>query len=102
MKPEVLFFICLFSFAIAWGLVAILYFARVVPTIRKYRGTRTFLEAGLQMNFTGHIREYGDIARQQNSPPMLRVYYVLNGMIIIAILIFVIGIASTFLPEVTH
>ena len=102
MKPEVLFFVCFCSFAVTWGTAAILYVARVVPTVRKHRGMRTFGEAALQLNLAGHVREYGEIAREQNSAPMLRVYYILNGLMVIGVMIFLLGLASTFLPEVKH
>jgi len=95
MSRESLFFLSLFVFACGWAAVALLYFSKVVPAVKRKRGWKTVFEAGLQLNFAGHVREYGSLAKQENNKGMLRVFYLLNVLAVLSILAFLTGVLAT-------
>lgn len=95
MESERLFFCSLVAFACGWAVVAFLYFFKVIPEVKRRRGWRTVLEAGLQLNLAGHIREYGMIAKQENDKKMLRIFYSLNVLVVLSVLAFLSGILTT-------
>jgi hypothetical protein len=95
MDSERLFDFCFTAFCCVWGTVGFLYWFKVIPAVVRKRGWRTILEAGLQLNFPRHIREYGLLAKHQNNKGMLRVFYLLNVLVVMGVLAFVAGALST-------
>jgi len=95
MRSEYLFFSSLVAFTCGWAVVAFLYFVKVIPVVKRKRGWRTVFEAGLQLNFAGHIREYGVLAKQENNRGMLKTFYLLNILIVLSVLAFLVGVLST-------
>lgn len=95
MGTEPLFFSSLAVFTCGWGAVAFLYFFKVIPAVRKKRGLKTIFEAGLQLNFARHVREYGSLAKHEKNKGMLVIFYVLNVLVVLSILAFLTGVLAT-------
>ena len=66
--------------------------------ILRSRGHKTLLEAGLQVNFVGHIKEYGRIAKERNNLGMLVVFYSINALVVFSVFCFICGIFVIILP----
>src|SRR5947209_4837468 len=61
-------FICSLSvFVCGWSIVALLYFSQVIPALRQRSGLKPVLQSIFQVNFSGHIREYGALAKKENN-----------------------------------
>ena len=86
-------------FACGWGSVAILYFLKVIPVITHLRGWKTVLEAGLQLNFSGHIKEYGRVARETNNHTMQVVFYSINALVVFSVVALVCGLLTVILRK---
>ena len=78
-----------------WVAVTFLYLFKIVPAIKKKRIWKTLIEVGLQCNFGGNIRQYGIIAKETNDRTMLKIYYLLNTLVVISMLFFLLTVLST-------
>jgi hypothetical protein len=92
---EILFFVGTAVFGCVWIPVIFLYLFKIVPEVKKRRGLKTIVEAGLQLNFAGNIRRYGIIAKETNDRAMLKIYHLVNILVVVAILVFLITVLST-------
>jgi hypothetical protein len=81
-------------FACGWILVVLLYLIKVVPVIKRRRGIRTLIEAAFQLNFSGHVKEYGRIAKEENNQTMLTIYYSLNVLVVLSVIALLGGLLS--------
>lgn len=97
MNSDTVFRWALSFFALSWAFVAVLYIFKVVPIVKQRHGVRTLLEAGLQLNIPRHIKEYGQIARDQNNPTMLAVFYGINGLVVLSVVCFLCGMGVVIL-----
>jgi hypothetical protein len=95
MGMEHLFFCSVTAFICGWGAVVCLYFSQVIPAVKKRRGSKTVFEAAFQLNFAGHIREYGQIAKQENNMKMLKIFYILNVLVVLSVLAFLTGLLAS-------
>jgi hypothetical protein len=75
--------------------MAVLYFFKVIPTLKRLRGWKPVLEAALNVKFTRHIKEYGRIAREQHNQTMLVVFYSINAGIVFSVVSLLIVLAQT-------
>lgn len=81
-------------FICGWSAVALLYFFAVIPELKKTHGRKVCLEAGFQLNFSRHIREYGALAKQEKDGRKLKIFYLINILICASIIAFLTGILS--------
>jgi hypothetical protein len=96
MERNTLFLLASILFACGWGAVAILYFFKVIPVIKRRRGWKTLLEAGLQLNFPRHISDYGRIAKEEHNQPRLVVFYSINALVILSAACLLCGLFTCF------
>ena len=92
---EHLFFGAFTVFVCGWSAVACLYFSQVVPAVKKRRGWKIVFQAAFQLNLAGHLREYGQIAKEANDRKMLRMFYFLNVLIMFSVLAALVGLTAT-------
>jgi hypothetical protein len=79
--------------------VAILYLFKVIPVITRLGGWKTLLEAGVQLNFSGHIKEYGRVARETNNHKMQVVFYSINALVVFSVVALLCGLLTVILPN---
>ncbi len=88
---------CVVAFASCLGITAGMYYLIIIPQLRRESGISKLFEAGLQLRFAQHIRDYGFLAKQKNNKIMIAVYYIIITVVVISVLIFLIGIMATMI-----
>ena len=76
-------------------MVGLLYLAAILPVVARQRGLKSLFEAGLQLNFAGHLRIYRDMARARHDRRMLAVWYLANALVVFGCVSFLVGVLST-------
>jgi len=95
MTSETLFTYGAVTFGCLWIVVVFLYMFKIVPDVKKRRDWKIFVEVGLQLNFAGNIRHYGIIAKETNDMAMLKIYYLINILVVVSMLVLLLTILST-------
>ncbi len=94
MNDSHIFISCSILFICGWSIVALLYLFAVIPELKKH-DRKVLFEAGFQLNLSGHIREYGLLAKQEKNKRKLNIYYLINVLICASIFTFLAGVLST-------
>lgn len=89
------FFVGLLIFGAGWLIVGVIYWGIILPELKRRYGNRVFLEAGLQLNLTKHLRKYEEIAREEGSVRGIQVVRAVKCLIISSVVAFLMAMLVT-------
>ncbi len=92
---ETVFFASFAVFVASWAILALVYLTIILPSVARQRGLKSLFEAGLQLNFAGHLRTYREMAKARHDRRMFVVWYLTNALVVFGCVAFLIGVLST-------